>query len=572
VRLYKLGIQLSAETAHLNIGGVRRRDVDRLLTDVLQLESRQWTIRHWTRYERFVVLTHKDAADLANRLDPSGETARKANEKAREEGERKEFLVDLSGVATIVGRRATAALHTTIYRVVNGVTAVWKLECALSGSTAKKNTFTEAEAITTLDAELDKLTEGLNRLSKPKCWEPVEQSAIPFEACIARLRTKAYRGKKPVCNTPPSSLKWYFSEELQKVESPFSGGSLVMAEKAPFKKKEKKKGNSILKFYKEYKETKVETENTESLKEEIVGLPLGTLSEVVFPPEANPHFLIQSLKKKLGDQLCFSLLAPSHSVVSHPLAEAILASPQSEEVTHLLIWVDEEIVSDFDELCESDIYHSLKLQEKLDAEVSDPAFSQSQTWEMTKTVEELWEATQKFEKKQREKPEKKREEFRWEAWSQVVPRRVSSMLAGFVESLRQGCEQIGFNVTLISWDCRPQHGRGNWKPYHRFTDARVRSLLGDAGRHFAHQRYLVERDVTTVWKDEVGGAVGRFVCEQVEEQSVDAILDAFLFEEEEQNSQEQEEYLGDYLDGNTELGFEEWTKMRDRTQEDQRWK
>jgi hypothetical protein len=61
--------------------------------------------------------------------------------------------------------------------------------------------------------------------------------------------------------------------------------------------------------------------------------------------------------------------------------------------------------------------------------------------------------------------------------------------------VRLHCEQTRLRVVVITADARPDHGRGPLRRSHFFRDGRVRSIIGDAGRYYCHQRYLVETTI-----------------------------------------------------------------------------
>jgi hypothetical protein len=64
------------------------------------------------------------------------------------------------------------------------------------------------------------------------------------------------------------------------------------------------------------------------------------------------------------------------------------------------------------------------------------------------------------------------------------------------DELRGLGERTGLRIVAITCDARSDRGRGPMQVSHYFTDSRVRSFIGDAGRYYCHQRYLVETVVT----------------------------------------------------------------------------
>jgi len=75
--------------------------------------------------------------------------------------------------------------------------------------------------------------------------------------------------------------------------------------------------------------------------------------------------------------------------------------------------------------------------------------------------------------------------------------------------LRELAEKGGMSVVLVTTDFRMPTGIGEMRKTHYYTDARVRSLLGDAARYWTHQRYRVEHLTTVTLKDEAEGKTGR---------------------------------------------------------------
>lgn len=101
-------------------------------------------------------------------------------------------------------------------------------------------------------------------------------------------------------------------------------------------------------------------------------------------------------------------------------------------------------------------------------------------------------------------------------------RAMAANLWELLKYYRQCVEVTGDLVVLFTVDHRPDSGRGEMRPSNFWTDARVRTFIGDAGRYWCHQRYLVEYTQTftlrdsiqrlsqiTLFKDEAEGLVGR---------------------------------------------------------------
>lgn len=106
------------------------------------------------------------------------------------------------------------------------------------------------------------------------------------------------------------------------------------------------------------------------------------------------------------------------------------------------------------------------------------------------------------------------------AWLQHDPWKaeataVAAMLSAVFKAQREACERDEGLVVVFTVDHRPPAGRGAFRESFRFTDVALRSLAGDAGRYYAHQRYRVGYDrrgpVLVVIKDEAEAARGRFI-------------------------------------------------------------
>ena len=66
--MYNLSIQKGADCYFLNLGGVRRTDLDHLMDRVLGLAQNQWCVTAWQDYERYIVLTTADATRVSEAL------------------------------------------------------------------------------------------------------------------------------------------------------------------------------------------------------------------------------------------------------------------------------------------------------------------------------------------------------------------------------------------------------------------------------------------------------------------------------------------------------------------------
>lgn len=193
-RIYSLQISRHStprEGWFLDIQGVRRSDVGRLMGLIMGLSPNQWWIAHHRAAEFFFVLPPVEALPLAERLGgvPHQGKGRLA---------RKFFLLEsmpipfeLKGKRQKLSRTATLS----IYRVRLGATAAYKVELRYAGRTRDRSHFAEAD-IQRLHAMTEALIaeHSVRAIRKPERWEPREPSSMRRDELLSRLPAAAYRG------------------------------------------------------------------------------------------------------------------------------------------------------------------------------------------------------------------------------------------------------------------------------------------------------------------------------------------------------------------------------------------
>jgi len=483
-KIYNLSIQLGKDGYYLDIGGVRRSDLDRVMTVVLGLVDGQWELAYWRLLERYVVLSSADATRLSQAL--SGSYERRGGRESA-----KEYLLRGRTFPVTVRTRSKLLAEAVIYRVDpgRGTTAAWKLELRLKGRSSTATTFSEAAAMRALDKILRGLVKdhGLAPIRKPARWEPRDCQA-PLETTstlsdLRGLRAGAFRGRKPPSvnlNTP-----WPFTWVVSAIRTgAYDTDPLIREGTLLFLQLSGMDVSSINRDYLQswiinHRVPKDDQRSNPSsaepsptichepwspLSDEIVSCPNGTFTEVVLGPNESPCPFIRELASATSGNLAVSVLtagdrkpgATGYEIVGYELGELVREHPFGKEMPRC--WVQ---VIDYDAVVavspdRNGRSHAAALSERLV-----PYFA-------------FW---------------------------------------------RQISEATGLNIIIISLDARPVAGKGPWRPAHNYRDTRVRSIVGDAGRYFCHMRFMVEGTDTggvsrsvAVIKDEVNGlGAGRII-------------------------------------------------------------
>lgn len=441
--------------------GVRDVDVKRLLEEHLGLASDQYQLAYYLDMERYFVLPPHVAFALAGALDPHAVPV-----AGRGRTSRKRWLVKDAEFPVVIRSRAKRMAKLNIYRIDNGATAQFKVEISLKGRRQNKGHFNKDD-IPALDAVLHQLIEehALEPASKPERWEPRRPPQWPRDGRLARLSGKAYRGRRVseqrvqaarLGHTPLLSFCVNYPTSPLTLPTPYlirkSNNSNSSAASIPWSR----------------------------IATDISQYP-GYLTEVVLSPDQDPVSLVEAVvvSEPQGRVAVSTLVGSPGTGVDgwRSLARLIEHNPLSEATATLVVVVDTSVILAIDDLVvrsADDSFHNFE---------RGPFFD---PW---------WQ----------------------DNWCPLplYAKAMAALLSPMLAELRDICESTGLKVVLVTVDARPEHGRGPLLPTHFFRDARVRSHIGDAGRYYAHLRYLVETNDRgrATWvgmlKDEGQGLPGR---------------------------------------------------------------
>ena len=513
-RIYSLGIEECGSDGYsVDLQGVRYRDIDRFMRDVLQIADTEYEVDYYRKAERYLVLSPHDAHRLAE--DLGGQPV-----AGRGRLSRKRFLLKEHEVPVTVRRQTQMKAKVTIYRIDRGATSQFKCEVALAGKRRNRQQFHEADI-----EKLDKMLLGfvgdldLNPTYKPARWEPRNFSASieqgRFDPQTQKLGQKAWRGNPVTKRLREVVQKCHTPDAVVLVESRGGPGTYPPATRirtdqttssSPNPSRENPKGTSnknqrawTREKGKGFEVTIWKDDSTKgngnnivpkrvpvtwrkggawkAIAQEVGKLP-GHLTEVILDGDQDPEPLIQALGKHSGGKVGVSALCGTYDKGKtgdtwYSVKMAMLDHPVVDDIDIWVIVVDVTTVQTI-------IDHITTI--------------------MT-TMSSWWDPDQWGL-------------FPWKAWA------VGAWLWEAIDGLRDICEKENFKVVLVSTDLRPQHGHGKLHKSHYYKDTRVRSWLGDAGRNLAHQRYRVEPGdngwpgrVVAI-KDEAEGLVGRLLYEK----------------------------------------------------------
>ena len=526
--LYALAVDELPEHLEMDLVGVRSGDIARLFEEVLGLGPTDYAAVHYRQAERYVVLDPPDAHRLAQALQGRDHFG------GGRLGRKRFLLQDRTlDIAIPIRKRAHAHPVLSLYRIEPGATAPFKLEVRLRGNRADRGEFHERD-IAALDAVLLDLVDrfDLSPVLKPARWQP-RATRSPLERgdrdpMLSRLPLAAYRGRKPKRGQlealqkrhtptwlkliatsrdddafPPSTrvrrdIPTSFMEELQEVSStmdlpPSSSSSIndcstsdipqtirtttsstawiPIEGSVPGVVLYRRTGDSTL--LAPYRRPSFDSAE-DALVHEILSLK-GYLTEIVLDAERSPLSFVEALIASASEPVGVAALAlvDADGVADtwQPLMPLIDSHPLDDDCAWIVLVFDASI----------------------SAEVEDPDYvfdEEAMTW--TPRPHVLPSAR-----------------FDGDGLHRLAPPLGASfweMLAG----LREVCEKGGPGVVLVTTDFRSPTAFGEMKKTHHFTDARVRSMLGDAARYHAHQRYRLEPDGTLVTlRDDAEGKTGR---------------------------------------------------------------
>jgi hypothetical protein len=469
--LYSLVVEDDGGKIALTFHGVRRQDVETVLQGKMGLGGDDYTIEHYTALERYFVLAPHEALRLGAAL---GGVASNGGGRAT----RKRYLIRDLDVPMVVGERARRTAQLTIYRLRGGATAQYKVELRLKGRSRDRTHFSESD-MPKLDAVLAQIIDehALTPIAKPARWEPVTPTKWRRDGRLAVVGQSAYRGKAvdadrirlaEVCHTPllcfstdsaNGSLTSDSPEYIRKAatsETP-SGG----LPSRPGRPRGHRAWQGLAKD---------------------IGRFEGYLSEVILDPQQDPAPFVSALIEDHGDEVGVGMI--TSAVGGNPdtwgsIVRLATAHPIVGDTQFLVVLVDFSVVLAIEEGMFRPIGESLT--EAVPGPLYPPYWQQG--------------------------------------WGHIPPweKAVAALMAPLFAELRDVAETTGLRIITITTDLRPDHGRGELLKTHRFRDGRVRSHVGDAGRHYAHLRYLVDSDLRgrptkiTMAKDEGEGLPGRII-------------------------------------------------------------
>ncbi len=468
-RLYSLQIERRADSFFIDLHGVRRSDVERLLEHIMLLGPQDYVVHYYRAAERYFVLAPHEAFRLGEEL---GETARR-------------------GLGRIK-RRSRRLAKLSVYRIHGGATAAFKVEVRLVGKARDRGTFAESD-IGKLDELLHALIaeHDLHPIAKPARWEPCGPVPWSRDGQLERLGRAAYRGRQASpelldiamkCHTPEVRLVGESREDTVSsaaqsyIRHHSPSGHLSGSQQTSL---EEEVGTPSPPSPETTKRPERNVNLWDSLARDISGYE-GYLSEVILHPHQDPMPLVRALDRADPGSIALNALCPvtpeGHARTWGTVCNAFSEYPGTSSTKTLVLVVDVEVLCsgmDAVDLVDEDTGRS----------IPGPLLNPNWHWD---TMPLLIKATAGW------------------MWP---------MLA----ELRDICERTGFRVVVVTVDARPEHGYGELQRSHFYRDARVRSHIGDAGRHHCHTRYRVEtgresspRRVVMV-KDEAQGLMGRVI-------------------------------------------------------------
>jgi hypothetical protein len=513
-RIYSLGLEECGTGYAVDLQGVRYRDIDRFMKDVLQVAVDNYEVDYYRKAERYLVLSPHDAHRVAE--DLGGQSL-----AGRGRLTRKRFLLKDHEVPVTVRRQTQMKAMLTIYRIDRGATSQFKCEVSLAGKRRDRQQFGEAD-IETLDKILLGLVDDLDLAPtyKPARWEPRNFSATieqdRFDPQTQKLGQKAWRGD-PVtkrlrevvkkCHTPEAVVLLesrgqagtYPPDTCIRTDQTTSSSGTPSQESLKGTCNNKRKrtwtrekgkgfgmsmwkddstngnGNNVIPM--RMPATWMKGGAWKAIAQEVGNLP-GHLTEVILDGNQDPGPLIEAVCLHSGGKVGVSALCGTYDGGKtgdtwYSVNMAMLDHPVVDDINIWIIVVDVTTV-------QAIIHHINIIMNTM-----------SPSWDPFR-----WGL------------------FPWKAWV------VGAWLWELIKELRDLCERENVKVVMISTDLRPQHGCGQLHKSHFYKDTRVRSWLGDAGRYLAHQRYRVEPGdggwpgrVVAI-KDEAEGLVGRLLFEK----------------------------------------------------------
>lgn len=535
LKLYHLGVEVRGDLAFLDLAGVRVGDVA-TVADLIGIVT---DIAYFKTIERYVVLSPSDAHRLASALGATPAWGR-GSETA------KHFTVRKHPVRIAAGPRRKATALVKCYRVGPGATSAYRLEVAITGRSNQRSQLREG-VVDALDAALLDLVgeHGLVPIAKPARWEPVLQTVVddaPRDAQLRRIRPSGWRGRgvpshisaiMAECNTP---LELAEADHPDEAAAELGASRIRKCRGKPEEPThETQPGESEEKRGENNEES---TSTTEELNQSQTHPSLSTVT-----PSFSPSWKLLSGSRQEPRLYSRSSASPNLSASPPRTRPSVWASPDpyagimyelEHSGLHEVIFPLWQSPTAFLEALGSRFRVGIGILAAIDAQ------GHSDTWlgvELLERKHSLFEV---------ENPEvvvlvvdpsylchfnRAFCDDNFEKGPIMASGAIRGLqdptaglwvgmagaLGPFLADLRHAVELRGERVVLITQDARPARGRGPWEKSHAYRDTRVRSIIGDAGRRHATQRYFVETTprgaVASVvtWKDELEGRMGRYL-------------------------------------------------------------
>ncbi len=520
-RLYGIAIEEMKDHYEIDLLGVRIADVQTIFETVLGLTADQYEHLYYRQAERYVVLDPHDAHRLAEAL--GGRDQHGGGRLGR-----KRFLIKDRPLHPIpIRTRSTAIPVLVLYRIEPGATGPFRLEARLRGKRAERGEFFEHDIVKLDDILLDLVHQhALKPTLKPSRWEPrslkspVERTAPDPQ--LGRIPLRAYRGSRLTAKQLDHLRKCHTPRLVRLIATSQDDGSFPLPRRVsawkppptppttttdsstspPATTTEMESGSTDESFtitpstptwtlieggptavtlYRRAEDGPAAPRprlkgSWNALAHEVTSLK-GYLSEVVLDAQQPPMPLVEALFRHAGCKVGLGVL----SLVDGngfpdtwlPLVQLTDEHPIDDDIGMLVLVFDTSI----------------------SAEVEDPDYffdeEDSLEWKLRPGV------VQREGGKFDEDPIAQSALPLGATWWPVLA------------ELRELAEKGGMSVVLVTTDFRLPTGIGEMRSTHYYTDARVRSLLGDAARYWTHQRYRVEHLTTVTLKDELEGKTGR---------------------------------------------------------------
>jgi hypothetical protein len=508
--LYSLSFEIKGHEVYVDLAGVRHDDIRQIMQVVLGLDRKDYEVMYYRTLERFMVLLPHQAHKLAVGL---GAVPR--NGAGRDAGKTymvKDFEVP---IPVVIRKRTKSTAHLVVYRVRKGATAAYKVEVRLRGKRRDREEFHEQDIEKLDKVLLDLVTEhGLATIPKPARWEPrtfttsVERG--PFDPYIRQLPEKAWRGprvpervKRTVleCHTPDTVRLLVCGRDpgsfppaariRSAIPTPPCSSTSVNAPTGSAKTDWtciEKRGTEVARYVQQHQQQPEAPARPPArspwnqLTDDIFRSKLP-LHEVVLDPEQSPRDLLRVLAGgvlgKIGVMAICAVDQGGHADTWESVKTAVKNYPAKDQgIDTLVVVIDASAVLDV-----------------AAAVVGNQEVTITEDGEIIGDLDAIFEPGPLM-------PAEPPPEFtgpRADALPSLF-RATGAWLDNIFRELRQLGEQTGVRIIAVTCDGRTDGGTGPMKRSHYFTDKRVRSSIGDAGRQHAHMRYLVERVVRTTWK------------------------------------------------------------------------